>query len=105
MKFTTALWLVPLVVIAALVAVANRAAVVFHFNPLSPDDAAYAATMPVFVLVFLVFFAGALFGGSFVAVRRALKDRRARLAAKAAAKAAQTLALDAKPEGGPQTPL
>ena len=38
------------------------------------------------------------------AVRRALKDRRARLAAKAAAKAAQTLALDAKPEGGPQTP-
>jgi uncharacterized integral membrane protein len=104
MKITTALWLVPLAVIAALIAVANREDVVFRFNPFAPDDPVYATTMPLFALVFLAFLAGTLVGGVTFAVRRALNDRRKRRAAKAAADATKTPPLDAGREGGSQSP-
>ena len=55
--------IVPLAVIAALIAVANREDVVFRFNPFAPDDPVYATTMPLFALVFLAFLAGTLVGG------------------------------------------
>jgi hypothetical protein len=93
MKITTILWLVPLVVSATLIAVANR------------EDVVYSVTMPLFALVFLAFLAGAIVGGTTIAVRRALRDRRKRLADKAAKKAQETPALDAGNEGGSQTPL
>lgn len=105
MKITTILWLVPLVVIATLIAVANREDIVFNLNPAAPGDPVYSVTMPLFALVFLAFLAGAIVGGTTIAVRRALRDRRKRLADKAAKKAQETPALDAGNEGGSQTPL
>ena len=80
MKLSTVFVLVPVVVIATIVAVANRQDVTFKLSPFTqggPD----AVVMPLFLLVFLSFLLGVLVGGTTIAVRSRLKARRKRIAA------------------------
>ena len=82
MKLSTVFVAVPVVVIATIVAVANRQDVTFKLNPFSeggPD----VVIMPLFLLVFLSFLLGVLVGGTTIAIRSALKARRKRVAAAA----------------------
>ena len=62
-KIVTAIIVVPLVVIIVAFAVANRQAVTVSFDPLSSASPAYAATVPLFVLIFVVVIFGVLIGG------------------------------------------
>jgi uncharacterized integral membrane protein len=62
-KIVTAIVVVPLVVIIVAFAVANRQAVTVSFDPLSSAAPAYAATLPLFVLLFVVLILGVLVGG------------------------------------------
>jgi uncharacterized integral membrane protein len=59
----TAIIVVPLVVIVVAFAVANRQAVTVSFDPLSASNPAYAATAPLFVLIFMMLILGVLIGG------------------------------------------
>ena len=80
MKLSTVFVLVPVAVIATIVAVANRQDVTFQLSPFTqggPD----AVVMPLFLLVFLSFLLGVLVGGTTIAVRSGLKARRKRIAA------------------------
>ena len=81
MKLSTLLVLVPVAVIAAILAVANREEVVFKLDPFAADDSAVAFVMPLFLLVFLSFLLGVLVGGATIALRRAAHARRKRIAA------------------------
>src|SRR5665213_81881 len=62
-KIVTTIIVVPLVVIIVAFAVANRQAVTVSFDPLSSASPAYAATVPLFVLIFVVVIFGVLIGG------------------------------------------
>jgi uncharacterized integral membrane protein len=75
-KIVTAIIVVPLVVILVAFAVANRQAVTVSFDPLSATSPAYAATLPLFILIFVVLIVGVLIGG-FAAWLRQGKWRRA----------------------------
>jgi hypothetical protein len=75
MKFSTLLLLLPIALVAVIIAVANRGAVVFGLDPFSPDAPALSFVMPLFLLVFLAFFLGVLAGGATIAFRRAATRR------------------------------
>jgi uncharacterized integral membrane protein len=77
MKVSTVFALVPVAVIATIVAIANRQDVTFKLNPFS-DGGPDAVVMPLFLLVFLTFLAGVVVGGTTIAVRSGLKARRKR---------------------------
>jgi len=62
-KIVTALILVPLVVIIVAFAVANRQTVTVSFDPFSATQPAYAATLPLFVLIFVLLILGVIIGG------------------------------------------
>ena len=62
-KIVTAIIVVPLVVMIVAFAVANRQAVTVSFDPLSSAHPAYAATLPLFVVIFVVLILGVLIGG------------------------------------------
>ena len=62
-KIVTALILVPLVVIIVAFAVANRQTVTVSFDPFSATNPAYAATLPLFVVVFVLLIFGVIVGG------------------------------------------
>jgi uncharacterized integral membrane protein len=62
-KIVTAVIVIPLVVIVVAFAVANRQAVTVSFDPLSSASPAYAATLPLFVLIFVLLIVGVLIGG------------------------------------------
>jgi uncharacterized integral membrane protein len=62
-RIVTAVIVIPLVVIVVAFAVANRQAVTVSFDPLSSASSAYAATLPLFVLIFVLLIAGVLIGG------------------------------------------
>jgi hypothetical protein len=81
MKFSTLLLSLPIVLVAVVIAIANRGPVVFGLDPFSPDAPALSFVMPLFLLVFLVFFLGVVAGGATVALRRnrARRIRRAAL--------------------------
>jgi uncharacterized integral membrane protein len=81
MKASTLFVLVPVVLIAALLAVANREQVVFRLDPFAANDSPVVFVMPLFVLVFLSFLAGVLVGAVTISLRRARKARKRRLAA------------------------
>jgi len=53
----------PAVVIAVVIAVANRQSVVFSLDPFSQTTPAIALRMPLFVLLFLTLGAGVVLGG------------------------------------------
>jgi uncharacterized integral membrane protein len=62
-KIITALIVVPLAVVIIVFAVANRQSVTVSFDPFSSTSPAYAATLPLFVVIFTVLIVGVLVGG------------------------------------------
>jgi uncharacterized integral membrane protein len=62
-KFVTAVILVPLALVIVAFAVANRQMVTVSFDPFSQASPAYAATVPLFVLIFVLLIVGVLVGG------------------------------------------
>jgi uncharacterized integral membrane protein len=71
---------VPVVAFAAVVAVANRASVVFSLDPFSSEPS-IALSLPLYLLVFLTFLLGVVLGGVTVWWRRALQSRSSKLSA------------------------
>jgi uncharacterized integral membrane protein len=63
-KVLAALVLVPLVIVLVLFAVANRQTVTVSFDPFSTLTPAYAASLPLFVLIFVLVVIGILIGGT-----------------------------------------
>jgi len=59
----TAFILVPLAVIIVGFAVANRQAVTISFDPFDATHPAYSATLPLFVVIFLLVILGVVIGG------------------------------------------
>ena len=83
--------LVPLVVAAAILAVANWEPVAFKLVPFAQGESAFTLVMPLFLLVFFSFLLGVLIGGATVGLRNWRNARKKRLAARDSEKA---LALD-----------
>lgn len=74
-KIVTAIIIVPLAVVIVLFAVANRQSATVSFDPFSSASPAYAATLPLFIVIFIVLIIGVLIGG-FAAWLRQGKWRR-----------------------------
>jgi uncharacterized integral membrane protein len=62
-KVVFTLIVLPLAVVIIAFAVANRQAVTVSFDPFSSTSPAYAATLPLFVLIFALLILGVLIGG------------------------------------------
>ena len=62
-KIVSALIVVPLAIVIIVFAVANRQPVTVSFDPFSSSSPAYAATLPLFVVIFTVLIVGVLVGG------------------------------------------
>ncbi len=62
-KIVTAIIVIPLAIVIVAFAVANRQAVTVSFDPFSSAAPAYAATVPLFVIIFIALIAGVLVGG------------------------------------------
>ncbi len=62
-KIVTTIIVVPLAVVIVAFAVANRQAVTVSFDPFSAVSPAYAATLPLFAVIFAVLIFGVLIGG------------------------------------------
>lgn len=84
-KIVTAIILVPLAAIIIAFAVANRQAVTVSFDPFDAAQPAYAATLPLFVLILILVIFGVILGGTVTwfrqagwrwAARRAEKENR-----------------------------
>jgi uncharacterized integral membrane protein len=63
-KIVTAIIVVPLAAVIIAFAVANRQAVTVSFDPFSSTNPAYAATLPLFAVVFAVLILGVIIGGT-----------------------------------------
>jgi uncharacterized integral membrane protein len=74
-KIVTAVVVIPLAIVIVAFAVANRQAVTVSFDPFSAANPAYAATVPLFVLIFILVMLGVIIGG-FAAWLRQGKWRR-----------------------------
>ena len=77
-KVLAAVILVPLAVIIIAFAVANRQAVTVSFDPFSSSAPAYAATLPLFVLIFILLILGVIIGGVAAWLRQGSWRRQAR---------------------------
>jgi uncharacterized integral membrane protein len=77
-KILAAVVLVPLAVIIVVFAVANRQAVTVSFDPFSAANPAYAAKVPLFVLIFIVLILGVIVGGIAAWLRQSPWRRTAR---------------------------
>jgi uncharacterized integral membrane protein len=62
-KIVTGIIVVPLAIIIVAFAVANRQMVTVSFDPFSSASPAYAATVPLFVLIFILLIVGVIVGG------------------------------------------
>ena len=62
-KIVTGIILVPLAIVIIAFAVANRQMVTVSFDPFSSASPAYAATLPLFVLIFILLIVGVIVGG------------------------------------------
>jgi uncharacterized integral membrane protein len=63
-KFLSALILIPLALVFVVFAVANRHFVTVSFDPFNATDPAFAASLPLFVLIIAVAIVGVVVGGS-----------------------------------------
>ncbi|MEX0751581.1 MAG: LapA family protein [Xanthobacteraceae bacterium] len=63
-KIAAAVVLIPLAVVIVSFAVANRQTVVVSFDPFDSAQPAYAASMPLFVLIFILVIFGIVLGGA-----------------------------------------
>lgn len=70
-KIVTAIVIIPLAAILIAFAVANRQMVTVSFDPFSAADPAYAATLPLFILVFVLVILGVIVGGVAAWLRQA----------------------------------
>jgi uncharacterized integral membrane protein len=70
-KIVTAVILVPLAAIIIAFAVANRQTVTVSFDPFDTVQPAYAASLPLFVLIFILVIFGLLLGGFATWLRQA----------------------------------
>ncbi len=77
-KIVSAVILIPLAVILIAFAVANRQTVTVSFDPFSATHPAYAATLPLFVLIFLLAILGVIVGGAAAWLRQGRYRRAAR---------------------------
>ena len=77
-KIVTAVIVVPLAAVIIAFAVANRQAVTVSFDPFSSAAPAYAATVPLFVLIFILLILGVIVGGVAAWLRQAKWRRTAR---------------------------
>jgi uncharacterized integral membrane protein len=77
-RIISALILVPLAVITIAFAVANRQSVTVSFDPFSSTTPAYATTLPLFVLIFVLMILGVLLGGAAVWIGQTKWRRTAR---------------------------
>lgn len=77
-KIITAIIVVPLAVIIIGFAVANRQTVTVSFDPFSAAAPAYAATLPLFALIFILVILGVIVGGAAAWLRQTKWRRLAR---------------------------
>ncbi len=77
-KIVAVVVLVPLAILIVAFAVANRQTVVISFDPFSSADPAYAARLPLFVLIFVLVILGVIVGGIATWLRQASWRRTAR---------------------------
>jgi uncharacterized integral membrane protein len=77
-KIVIAVILVPLAIVIVVFAVANRQPVTVSFDPFSSASPAYAATVPLFVLIFIILILGVIIGGIAAWVRQSPWRRTAR---------------------------
>ena len=77
-RILTAIIVVPLAAILIAFAVANRQTVHVSFDPFSTTNPAYAASLPLFVLIFLLLILGVIVGGVAAWLRQRAWRRSAR---------------------------
>jgi uncharacterized integral membrane protein len=77
-KIVTAIIVVPLAAVIIAFAVANRQAVTVSFDPFSATSPAYAATLPLFILIFVLVILGVIIGGIAAWIRQSKWRRIAR---------------------------
>jgi uncharacterized integral membrane protein len=77
-KIVTAIIVIPLAAVIVAFAVANRQAVTVSFDPFSAASPAYAATLPLFVVIVAVLMLGVLIGGIAAWIRQSKWRRMAR---------------------------
>ncbi len=77
-KIVTAIIVVPLAIVIIAFAVANRQVVTVSFDPFSSTSPAYAASLPLFVLIFVLVILGVIIGGVAAWLRQAAWRRTAR---------------------------
>jgi uncharacterized integral membrane protein len=77
-KIVTAVIIVPLAAVIVAFAVANRQTVTVSFDPFSAASPAYAATQPLFAVIFAVLIFGVLVGGIAAWLRQGKWRRTAR---------------------------
>lgn len=70
-KIVTAIIVVPLAIVIVAFAVANRQAVTVSFDPFSSASPAYAATVPLFIMIFVLVILGVIIGGVAAWLRQA----------------------------------
>ena len=77
-RIVSILVIVPLAIVIVAFAVANRQSVTISFDPFSSASPAYAATVPLFVLIFALLIVGVLVGGVAAWIRQGKWRRTAR---------------------------
>jgi uncharacterized integral membrane protein len=77
-KIVTAIVGVPLAIVIIAFAVANRQMVTVSFDPFSATNPAYAASVPLFVLIFIILILGVIIGGVAAWLRQSPWRRTAR---------------------------
>lgn len=77
-KIVTAVVVIPLAAIIIAFAVANRQVVTVSFDPFSSVNPAYSATLPLFILIFVLVILGVIVGGVAAWLRQAKWRRTAR---------------------------
>jgi uncharacterized integral membrane protein len=76
-RFLKALILLPVAVLVVLLAVANRAPVTLSLDPFSQDAPEFAASLPLFAVIFAAVMVGVVIGGTATWLAQG-KHRRAR---------------------------
>jgi uncharacterized integral membrane protein len=77
-KIVTAIVVIPLLIIVVGFAVANRQAVTISFDPFTATQPAYAITLPLFVVIFVLIILGVIIGGAATWLRQNAWRRSAR---------------------------
>jgi uncharacterized integral membrane protein len=77
-KFVTLVIVMPLAAVIIAFAVANRELVTVSFDPFTKVNPAYAATLPLFILIFVLVILGVIIGGAAAWLRQAHWRRAAR---------------------------